>query len=807
MKVKYKSIAIAGISGVIIILVAWLIFYNVYFEYIHKEHTKEIKKAINTVEEIISYEENNLKNTVIDWSHWDDTYTFVNDKNDNFIQANLQDNSLKNLKISMIIFLDSKGNIINTTNYGLDNETIENINKNGAFIKNNPENTNKSGILVVKDKMFLVDASSILKSDEKSPTNGTLIMLRQIDEELIHSFQAVSDYTFSLAAYNGTSNKVNSEDYSISSSKKKVKITKLISDINGNKNVFLSLERKNTNYKEMIIYFHKFIIFFLIFMIILLYFNYIILNKYIFKRFISLYKFITKVAKTKDISLRLEMSGKDELFILTNATNEMLAVMDSAFEDIKKINERFRVIMEATNDGYIDYYVGPKEIYISPEWKKNMGYEGNDGVELYKDYLSRIHPECYEKNKNTLLDFRAGKSEYLDIEYRVIKRTGEIIWVHQRGKIVERDADNKATRTVSTLTNITDRKKYEEEILFLSYSDKLTGLRNRAYMENKFEELDKIKDLKYFIVMGDVNGLKQTNDALGHKKGDILINMIGQIFNDVCAKDDIVARWGGDEFVILIKNKNEKYVSSVINKIREMCKNIDDFIFDVSISLGYAEKSEKNLDVESVMSLAEKRMYRNKLMENKSARNSIISSLLRTLHEKNSETEEHTIRIKNLSSKLGKRIGLTQDKLDELELLSLLHDIGKIGIPENILLKPSKLTEEEWKIMKTHTDIGYRIAKHTPELEHISEAILYHHERYDGTGYPKGLMKHEIPLISRIINIVDSFDVITHKRVYKGASDTAYAVSEINKWAGKQFDPYLSEEFIKLLIEENIIKD
>jgi HD-GYP domain-containing protein (c-di-GMP phosphodiesterase class II) len=204
------------------------------------------------------------------------------------------------------------------------------------------------------------------------------------------------------------------------------------------------------------------------------------------------------------------------------------------------------------------------------------------------------------------------------------------------------------------------------------------------------------------------------------------------------------------------------------------------------------------------MNLAEEKMYRSKLTEIKSSRNATIMSLEKTLYEKNNETEEHTQRVKKLSMKLGEKINLSQDELEELKLLSLLHDIGKIGIPDNILMKPGKLTAEEWEIMKRHTEIGYRIAKATPGLSHVANEIFCHHEKFDGTGYPQGLKGEEIPILSRIINIVDSFDVMTHKRVYKDASNKGHAIEELERCSGTQFDPDIVNEFINLLKEGSI---
>ena len=238
-------------------------------------------------------------------------------------------------------------------------------------------------------------------------------------------------------------------------------------------------------------------------------------------------------------------------------------------------------------------------------------------------------------------------------------------------------------------------------------------------------------------------------------------------------------------------------ITNAIEKVR-------DFHLNISVAMGYAESNAEQKSPEDVLNLAENRMYRNKLMESSSSRNATIRSLARTLHEKSTETEAHTMRITQLSKALGRRLDLRKDQMDELELLSLLHDIGKIGIPEYILDKPTKLSNEEWEIIKTHSEIGYRIAKSTPALEHIAEYILAHHEKYDGTGYPNGLKAQEIPYLGRIITVVDSFDVMTHSRSYKKASDLSYAISELKGCSGTQFDPEIVTVFLDMIEEEGL---
>ncbi len=196
-------------------------------------------------------------------------------------------------------------------------------------------------------------------------------------------------------------------------------------------------------------------------------------------------------------------------------------------------------------------------------------------------------------------------------------------------------------------------------------------------------------------------------------------------------------------------------------------------------------------------------MYRHKLTEGKSARNSILLSIEKMLYEKSCETEEHAARIALISNKVGQALGLDDYEMEELGLLSKLHDMGKIGIPDNILLKPGKLDDREWELMKKHSEKGYELAKSTPELNNIADLILHHHERWDGGGYPSGLQGDDIPKLSRVLSIIDAYDVITHSRAYKPIQSKQEALQEIEKCAGKQFDPEISRIFIDIMKNAN----
>lgn len=215
--------------------------------------------------------------------------------------------------------------------------------------------------------------------------------------------------------------------------------------------------------------------------------------------------------------------------------------------------------------------------------------------------------------------------------------------------------------------------------------------------------------------------------------------------------------------------------------------------------MGCAAKESIDEKFMPVIKEAEERMYRNKLIEGKSYRNTIINTLLATLYAKSTETEEHAKRLKNYCLAIGREMGLSVKEMDEISLLAVLHDIGKVGIKESILQKPGKLTKEEWEEMKKHPEIGYRIAQNTPELANVAEYILYHHERWDGQGYPQGLKGEEIPVLCRILAVADAYDAMTSDRTYRKAMNREEAIAELKRNAGTQFEPEVVEKFINCL--------
>lgn len=365
-----------------------------------------------------------------------------------------------------------------------------------------------------------------------------------------------------------------------------------------------------------------------------------------------------------------------------------------------------------------------------------------------------------------------------------------------------RDANGTFYGHVTTFRDVTKQKLESDEIRYISYHDKLTGLYNRAFFEEEMIRLNTPRQYPITIILGDCNGLKIANDIFGHLEGDKLLQNISEILKEATRKEDIVARWGGDEFAIILPRTDEKSGAEARDRILKICSEAKCDPIQPSIALGSATNTEGEIsssDLQSVLRLAEDRMYRHKLMERKSSRNSILQSLEKMIFEKSNETEEHARRMTQIADKLGHELGLNDFELEELSLLAVLHDIGKIGIPDSILQKPEQLDEVEWEIMKRHTVKGFDLAKSTPELNNISESILHHHEHWDGHGYPSGLSGENIPKLSRILSVIDAYDVITNARPYKNAQSKEDAINEIRRCSGSQFDPLIVESFIEIM--------
>lgn len=337
----------------------------------------------------------------------------------------------------------------------------------------------------------------------------------------------------------------------------------------------------------------------------------------------------------------------------------------------------------------------------------------------------------------------------------------------------------------------------------LANYDSLTGLHNKHHFQNTLIDIDRSGTLPVSLATCDINGLKAINSIFGESMGDHVIWYVANVFSLSLPREVYTARLEGDETVIVLPGYSEAETICLLQPIIARIENEHSFEFELNVEFGVATKEDNESNTYQLLDLARNSMSCKKMLNRKSVKSSLVESLMKSLSQSDFETEEHCERVKALSRTLGEHVGLSDGELGSLNLLALLHDIGKLAIPSQILNKPTSLTKKEWEIMKQHTIRGFNIANTAEELKDISQYILCHHERWDGKGYPNGIAGEEIPKLSRILTIVDSYDVMTHDRPYHKAMTVKDAISEIQACSGTQFDPELADIFITMVREDS----
>ena len=458
----------------------------------------------------------------------------------------------------------------------------------------------------------------------------------------------------------------------------------------------------------------------------------------------------------------------------------VMLLMNSAADIIFEINLRRQFInvlgrgiekigMKASN------YIGKTVIEVFGDQGKNRDYHYMRALEGHHSYY------YWEYNVNgETLYFESSISPIFDEQKNIVGAVG-----------ISRD--------------ITEQQIKQQEIEHISTHDFLTGLYNRRYFGESLMRFDQSEFYPLGIMMMDLNGLKILNDAYGHTFGDQALVEVGYAINDCLLENEISTRIGGDEFAVILPNTTEERIYELKKKISEKISLISVENVSLSIAIGYALKINDSQDMDAILKEAEDYMYRLKLAEGMSFRNNSIKAILKTLTDKYKDERLHLEKVSLICREMGKILQLTDDQVRELEYAGLYHDIGKISIPDQILDKPGKLTASEYEIMKTHTEAGYQILRAADAYSNIAEYALTHHERWDGKGYPRGLKGVDIPYFSRIISIIDAYEAMTSKRVYKDKMTKQEAINEIIRCAGTQFDPNLAEIFVTKFLKSKWI--
>ncbi|HEV3232610.1 MAG TPA: diguanylate cyclase [Candidatus Dormibacteraeota bacterium] len=360
-----------------------------------------------------------------------------------------------------------------------------------------------------------------------------------------------------------------------------------------------------------------------------------------------------------------------------------------------------------------------------------------------------------------------------------------------------------------------------------SLHDDLTGLPNRRYFNDILaRELSRAErnHRPLSVINLDLDHFKRINDSLGHQRGDEVLQRFAGVLADQVRGIDLSARYGGEEFVVLLPDTDKEGALLVAEKVRRAAAEVtiggrgperQQVAGRLTVSAGVASYPDDGEDRELLLRRADQAMYLAKSLGRnqvigfgsavpltsfstdpgrinlmvRNANRATVEALAAAIDARDSYTHGHSRRVADYAALIGRELDLRPKDLEVLTLGALLHDLGKIGVPDSLLRKPGRLTEAERREVQDHTVIGHQMVQGVEFLRTVAPIILHHHENVDGSGYPHGLAGEEIPLLARIVKVADAFDAMTSSRIYREAAGAEWALGELSRSAGRQFDP------------------
>jgi diguanylate cyclase (GGDEF)-like protein len=380
-------------------------------------------------------------------------------------------------------------------------------------------------------------------------------------------------------------------------------------------------------------------------------------------------------------------------------------------------------------------------------------------------------------------------------------------------------------------------KTHIEQLTTMVNVDGLTQVYNHRYLHDylKYEYGESVKKGKPLsLLMIDIDYFKKYNDIFGHQRGDEVLKTLAYILTENARTTDVVCRYGGEEFCIVLPNTTKSEALIIANNIRRV---ISEFNFEgqeclpnksLTVSVGIAQAESTGHSLQNYLVLinnADNALYRAKFLRknrvevfssvfeqlsdfdvyDKKTADIIktLQTLISIINSRDKYTYNHVEKVVRYCDIMAKHLHLDRDAHRRLIFGAYMHDLGKINISKDLLITDQPLTDEQWEELKKHVDDGADIINQSEGFKEIIPIVMQHHERYDGTGYPAGLKGEEIDILARIMTLADSFDAMTTYRPYQTEKTIEEAFAEIRACAGTQFDPRLAEEFIKAITEED----
>ena len=458
----------------------------------------------------------------------------------------------------------------------------------------------------------------------------------------------------------------------------------------------------------------------------------------------------------------------------------------------------FETTLLSVGDGVISTDAKGNVQFMNKVAEKLTGWEISEAKGLHFEEVFKILCGADRRPCQSPIQLALQKKRVIELEEDtiLIARDGFERFISDSAAPIF-NSEEKVTGVVLVFRDSTEQRKKQNEMLNLSITDPLTTLPNRRFYDKAKQELDDEPYYPLTLVLADVNGLKLTNDAFGHEAGDDLLCKVGEVLKKTCREDDIVSRIGGDEFVLLLPQTDALHAQAIVKRINAALQKEEIRGIQVSVSFGYAVKQEKMETFEDTFKIAEDVMYQNKLSSSQMFKKQVISSLQERLYSYDRTLRDHSEMVGELSARFARVLGYTQDRIEEMRLAGIHHDLGKIAINPEVYTKPfEQLTRSEILEFKRHAEIGYNILRSVGSYAPFAEAVLHHHERWDGNGYPQGLKKDAIPQEAQILAICNTFSDITGPSLTRSSISEEEGIAFLLERVHTHYSPAMVDIFI-----------
>ena len=494
-------------------------------------------------------------------------------------------------------------------------------------------------------------------------------------------------------------------------------------------------------------------------------------------------------------------------------------------EALREAERNYRGIFENALDGI--FQTTPEGRYLRTNAALARIYGYGSPQEL-ADSLRDVARQLYVEpgRRDEFIRLMAERDAVAGFEAQIYRKGGEIVWIVEHARAV-RDAEGRLLYYEGTVQDITERKALEAErerllaeALERADHDPLTGLLNhRAFHKRYEEEVERAErtGTTLAVAMVDLDNFKFFNDSYGHAVGDEVLRRVAETLRAGCRRYDVLARFGGDEFALLMPETSPAEAARLAQRLERGLERSgyrpegSEVAIPLTLSLGLASYPQDGRERSEVLAAADSRLLWTKtggseedlldglrgLLSESFQGFSMLDALVTAVDNKDRYTRRHSEDVLRHALAIARALGLDSRTQRTVQAAALLHDVGKIGVPDRILRKPGPLTEEEFEAVRQHPAMGAAIVGATPGFEETLDAIRHHHESWDGRGYPGGLAGEETPLLARIMAVADAYSAMTMDRPYRKGKRPDDALAVLREGAGTQWDPDCIQAFLR----------